>query len=148
ILACWEHKTVIDNHSRSIHGLEHIIIVWNFATGLRRKLNMLKCLNIYDNFLKGLKLRRKDEYGLPRVYFNKLCSTEDQFVLASQVHQIFYVEDPIEKDVYYSNSKVNVDLFGLEEDQNCPNIGDTFLRDPNNDIRSKNAISHVPGYVI
>ncbi|XP_060175221.1 uncharacterized protein LOC132605955 [Lycium barbarum] len=30
-----------------------------------------------------------DEYGLTRVYFNKLCSTEDPFVLASQVHQVF-----------------------------------------------------------
>ena len=31
-----------------------------------------------------------DEYGLTRVYFNKLCSIEDPFVLASQVHQVFY----------------------------------------------------------
>ncbi|WMV24701.1 hypothetical protein MTR67_018086 [Solanum verrucosum] len=67
-----------------------------------------------------------DEYGLTRVYFNKLCSTEDPFVLASQVHQVFYVEDPIEKDVYYARTKVHVDFFDLEE-ENCPNIGKHFL---------------------
>ena len=77
-----------------------------------------------------------DEYGLPRVYFNKLCSTEDQFLLASQVHHVFYVADKIEKDVYYSRNKVNIDLFGLEEDQNCPIIGDIFFKEANNDIRS------------
>ena len=36
-----------------------------------------------------------DEFGLTRVYFNKLCSTEDPFVLASQVHQLFFMKDPI-----------------------------------------------------
>ena len=40
-----------------------------------------------------------DENGLTWVYFHKLCSTEDLFVLAYQVHQVFYVEHPIEKDV-------------------------------------------------
>ncbi|XP_049387467.1 uncharacterized protein LOC125851762 [Solanum stenotomum] len=80
-----------------------------------------------------------DEYGLTRVYFNKLCSTEDPFVLASQVHQVFYVEDPIEKDVYYARTKVHVDLFDLEE-ENCPNIGETFFGEPDNDIGPSNGI--------
>ncbi|KAH0682771.1 hypothetical protein KY285_020282 [Solanum tuberosum] len=83
-----------------------------------------------------------DEYGLTRVYFNKLCSTEDPFVLASQVHQVFYVEDPIEKDVYYARTKVHVDLFDLEE-ENCPNIGDTFFGEPDNDIGPSNGIPDV-----
>ena len=38
-----------------------------------------------------------DDYGLTRVYFNKKSSTNNPFVLASQVHQVFYVEDPVEK---------------------------------------------------
>ncbi|XP_059301757.1 uncharacterized protein LOC132053662 [Lycium ferocissimum] len=74
-----------------------------------------------------------DEYGLTRVYFNKLCSKDDPFVLASQVHQVFYVADPVEKDVYYARNKVPVDLYDLEK-ENCPNIGDTFWREPNDDI--------------
>ncbi|XP_019226066.1 PREDICTED: uncharacterized protein LOC109207583 [Nicotiana attenuata] len=80
-----------------------------------------------------------DDYGLTRVYFNRLCSTDDPFVLASQVYQVFYVEDPIEKDVYYARSKVPVDLYDLEE-ENCPNIGDTFWREPNNDIGSSSIL--------
>ncbi|KAH0712311.1 hypothetical protein KY289_008270 [Solanum tuberosum] len=76
-----------------------------------------------------------DEYGLTRVYFNKLCSKDDPFVLASQVYQVFYVADPIEKDVYYARNKVPVDLYDLEE-ENCPNVGDTFWGEPNDDIGS------------
>ena len=64
---------------------------------------------------------KADEYGLTWVYFNKQCSLNDPFVLASQVHRVFYVEDPIEKNICYSRNKVPVDLYDLEED-NCWNI--------------------------
>ncbi|KAM3381868.1 hypothetical protein P3S68_007441 [Capsicum galapagoense] len=74
-----------------------------------------------------------DEYGLTRVYFNKLCSQDDPFVLASQVYQIFYVANLIEKNIYYARNKVPIDLYDLEE-KNCPNIGETFWRKPNDDI--------------
>ncbi|XP_019257777.1 PREDICTED: uncharacterized protein LOC109235994 [Nicotiana attenuata] len=74
-----------------------------------------------------------NEYGLTRVYFNKLCSIDDPFVLASQVYQVFYVEDPVEKDVYYARNKVPIDLYYLEE-ENCPNIEDAFWREPNDHI--------------
>ncbi|WMV18167.1 hypothetical protein MTR67_011552 [Solanum verrucosum] len=40
----------------------------------------------------------KDIYGLTYVYFNKRCSQEEPFVLASQVHQCFYVQDPYDQD--------------------------------------------------
>ncbi|XP_019261555.1 PREDICTED: uncharacterized protein LOC109239441 [Nicotiana attenuata] len=76
-----------------------------------------------------------DEYGSTRVYFNKLCSTDDHFVLVSKVYQVFYVEDPVEKDIYYARNKVHVDLYDLEE-ENCPNIEDAFWREPNDDIGS------------
>jgi len=67
-----------------------------------------------------------DEYGLTRVYFNRKCSTNDPFVLASQFHQVlFYVEDPIMKNGYYARNKVHVDLYDLEE-ENCPYIEETF----------------------
>ncbi|TMX01037.1 hypothetical protein EJD97_025336, partial [Solanum chilense] len=74
-----------------------------------------------------------DEYGLTRVYFNKSRSTNDSFVFASQVHQVFYVSDPIEKDIYYARNKAPFNLFDLEE-ETCPNIGDTFLRELSEDI--------------
>lgn len=42
----------------------------------------------------------KDLYGLTRVNFNRLCWKSDPYVLASQVQQVFYVEDPTEKGYY------------------------------------------------
>ncbi|XP_019233202.1 PREDICTED: uncharacterized protein LOC109213820 [Nicotiana attenuata] len=83
-----------------------------------------------------------DDYGLTRVYFNKLCSTDDSFVLASQVYQVFYVADPIDEDVYYARKKVPIDLYDLEEG-NCPNIEDTFWREPNDDIGSSSGLLDV-----
>ncbi|WMV09205.1 hypothetical protein MTR67_002590 [Solanum verrucosum] len=53
-----------------------------------------------------------------------------------------WFQDPIEKDVYYARTKVHVDLFDLEE-ENCPNIGDTFFREPDNDIGPSNGIPDV-----
>ncbi|XP_020273609.1 uncharacterized protein LOC109848503 [Asparagus officinalis] len=38
-----------------------------------------------------------DEYGLTRVNFNNKCHTNDPFVMACQVHQVFYVKDPVEE---------------------------------------------------
>ncbi|KAK6784226.1 hypothetical protein RDI58_017680 [Solanum bulbocastanum] len=83
-----------------------------------------------------------DAYGLTRVYFNKSRSTNDPFVLASQVHQVFYVADPIEKDIYYARNKVPVDLYDLEE-ENCPNIRDTFWRELSEDIGPIDRLSDV-----
>ncbi|XP_075076842.1 uncharacterized protein LOC142163456 [Nicotiana tabacum] len=83
-----------------------------------------------------------DEYGLTRVYFKKLCSTDDPFVLASQVYQVFYVEDPVEKDVYYARNKVPVDLYDLEE-ENCLNNENAFWREPNDDVGSLSGLVDV-----
>lgn len=43
----------------------------------------------------------RDFYCLTRVNFNKLCNKSDPYVRASQVQQVFYVEDPIENFVQY-----------------------------------------------
>lgn len=48
----------------------------------------------------------KDPYGLTRVNFKKLSHKSDPYVLASQVQQVFYVEDPIEKMVHYVIKKM------------------------------------------
>ncbi|KAH0634060.1 hypothetical protein KY285_036824 [Solanum tuberosum] len=72
----------------------------------------------------------------------RIVDTDDPFVLASQVHQVFYVEDPIEKNVYYARNKVPVDLYDLEE-ENCPNIEETFWRETNDDIGSSEIVLDV-----
>ncbi|KAM3217080.1 hypothetical protein P3L10_026523 [Capsicum annuum] len=83
-----------------------------------------------------------DEYGLTRINFNRKCSTDDPFVLASQVHQVFYVEDPIDKGIYNSRNKVPVDLYDLEE-ESCPNIEEIFWRETNDDIGSPQRVVDV-----
>ena len=50
-------------------------------------------------------------YGLTYVYFNKRCSHEEPFVLASQVHKCFNVQDPYDQDKHYVVKTVPRDLF-------------------------------------
>ncbi|XP_021746996.1 uncharacterized protein LOC110712852 [Chenopodium quinoa] len=56
-----------------------------------------------------------DEFGLTYVNFKKKCSKDDPFVLASQVHQVYYSQDPLEKDIQYVMKRVPRDLFDFEE---------------------------------
>ena len=42
----------------------------------------------------------KELYGLTRVNFNRLRHKSDPYVMASQVQQVFYIEDPVEKGYY------------------------------------------------
>ena len=64
---------------------------------------------------------KQDEYGLTYVYFNKLCYSDDPFVLATQVHQCFYVQDPYDENCHYVMKTIPRDLFNMREqlDTNC-----------------------------
>ncbi|GER40345.1 glutamine-tRNA ligase [Striga asiatica] len=66
-----------------------------------------------------------DDYGFARVNFNKNCYSDDPFVLASQVHQVFYVEDPIEEGWHYTIKNLPKELFGFGETE------EAFLVEPN-----------------
>ncbi|KAH0721554.1 hypothetical protein KY284_006584 [Solanum tuberosum] len=55
-----------------------------------------------------------DTYGLTYVYFNKRCSQEEPFVLGSQVHQCFYVQDPYDQDRHYVMKTVLRYLFNMD----------------------------------
>uniref|UniRef100_A0A803N4P0 Transposase-associated domain-containing protein n=1 Tax=Chenopodium quinoa TaxID=63459 RepID=A0A803N4P0_CHEQI len=55
-----------------------------------------------------------DDYGLTRVNFKKLCSKDDPFVLASQVHQVFYTQDGLEEDWNYVHGNLPRDFFYAE----------------------------------
>ncbi|GJX54162.1 transposase, Ptta/En/Spm [Tanacetum coccineum] len=63
----------------------------------------------------------KDELGLSCVNFNKLCCSDDPFVMPSQVHQVFYVPDPIQDGLHYVVTRVPRDLFDFE-DESSENI--------------------------
>ena len=75
----------------------------------------------------------KDPFGLTRVNFNKSRHKSDPYVLASQVQQVFYVEDPIAKSVQYVMERLprvwcdaeDQDL--LEEENNPPDKHDSNL---------------------
>jgi len=55
----------------------------------------------------------EDKYGLTCVYFNKKYYQNDPFVLASQVHQCFYVQDPFETNRHYILKTDPRDLFNM-----------------------------------
>ncbi|WMV56116.1 hypothetical protein MTR67_049501 [Solanum verrucosum] len=132
-----EHKMLIDSNIRSNPWTRAKSHSQEFGNWFKEKVKNVEVPNQCDWFHNEI-----DEYGLTRVYFNKSRSTDDPFVLASQVHQVFYVADPIEKDVYYARNKVLVDLYDLEE-ENCPNIGDTFWRELSEDIGPSDRLSDV-----
>lgn len=71
-----------------------------------------------------------DDYGLTRVNFNKLCYANDPYVLASQVHQVFYVEDPIEEGWHYAIKKLPKEFFNFEQTE------ETYLAEPNESIET------------
>ncbi|GER40116.1 methionine--tRNA ligase [Striga asiatica] len=66
-----------------------------------------------------------DDYGFARVNFNKNCYSDDPFVLASQVHQVFYVEDQIEEGWHYTIKNLPKEFFGFDETE------EAFLVEPN-----------------
>lgn len=69
----------------------------------------------------------KDLYGLTRVNFNRLCQKSDPYVMASQVQQVFYIEDPTEKMIFNVIKKLPRDWCDAEsenanEDQDVPDL--------------------------
>ncbi|XP_038716536.1 uncharacterized protein LOC120009878 [Tripterygium wilfordii] len=63
---------------------------------------------------------KNDEFNLPMINSKKLIYKSDPFVIATQVHQVFYVQDPVQPD-WYSVIKVlprdNYDLH--DESHTC-----------------------------
>lgn len=60
----------------------------------------------------------QDKFGLTCVKFNKKCSQNDPFVLPSQVHQCFYVQDPLDPNRHYAMKTVPRDLFSMGDQSN------------------------------
>ncbi|XP_042437085.1 uncharacterized protein LOC122023056 [Zingiber officinale] len=70
-----------------------------------------------------------DKYGLTCVYFNKRCYVDDPFVLASQVHQCFYIEDPFDANRKYVMKTVPRDFFNMKDDINS-NAQELYQSEP------------------
>ena len=58
----------------------------------------------------------KDCHGLTRVNFNKIYQKEDPFVLATQVQQVFYIQDCSEKNLYFVVRRLPRDYNDIEEE--------------------------------
>ncbi|XP_074377722.1 uncharacterized protein LOC141719247 [Apium graveolens] len=80
--------------------------------------------------------KEKDCHGLTRVNFNKLYEKDDPFVLATQVQQVFYVEDPTEKNVHFVIKKFPKDQYSDVEDEINVVVEITEERLPTDDIMS------------
>ena len=72
---------------------------------------IFKCKWIYSNLDVG-----KDDLGFTLVDLNKMSDTDEPFIMASQLRQIFYVIDP-------TNQKLSVVLEGrnmhVNDDEDC-----------------------------
>ncbi|XP_074369055.1 uncharacterized protein LOC141709057 [Apium graveolens] len=60
--------------------------------------------------------KAEDYYGLAKVNFSRLCQKEDPFVLATQVQQFFYIEDPTEKNLQFVLQKYPKDQYSEVEE--------------------------------
>ncbi|XP_058775279.1 uncharacterized protein LOC131649536 [Vicia villosa] len=60
----------------------------------------------------------KDKYGLTCVRFNKKIYQNDPFVLPSQVHQCYYVQDPFDPNRHYALQTVPLDFFNSADPSN------------------------------
>jgi hypothetical protein len=81
---------------------------------------------------------KEEKYKLTSVNFNKKCYRNDPFVLASQVHQCFYVRDPSNENKHYVMKTVPRDLFNMG-DQSTVNAEEGYHNDPFDDIQNLNA---------
>ncbi|XP_058761988.1 uncharacterized protein LOC131635383 [Vicia villosa] len=60
----------------------------------------------------------KDKYRLTSVRFNKKIYQNDPFVLPSQVHQCYYVQDPFDPNRHYALQTVPRDFFNIADTSN------------------------------
>ncbi|KAK7256576.1 hypothetical protein RIF29_30030 [Crotalaria pallida] len=81
----------------------------------------------------------EDKYGLTCVNFNKKMFQNDPFVLASQVHQCFYVQDPFEANKHYVMKTVPRDLFNMSDDVSELEAQASYQSEPFDDRRNPNA---------
>ncbi|KAK9287534.1 hypothetical protein L1049_015955 [Liquidambar formosana] len=90
-----------------------------------RKVVLFQCDWVQDRAVK------KDRYGFTFVNFNRRLVTKEPYVLASQVLQVFYVPDPIEKEWDVAIKILPRDLFKMfTEDEETDDVDPNDV-DPN-----------------
>ena len=71
----------------------------------------------------------EDNHGLTYVHFNKKCYQDEPFVLAAQVHQRFYIQDPFDENKQYVMKTIPRDLF-IVDDQLDINSQEIYGNEP------------------
>ena len=66
----------------------------------------------------------KDSLGFTRVNFNKICHKNDPFVMSTQAHQLFYIQDPVEKQFYYPVKRLSAEFYDPYDDKHDINASD------------------------
>jgi len=72
---------------------------------------------------------KEDIYGFTYVYFNKRCSQEEPFILASQAHQCFYVKVPYDDDKHYVMKTVPRDLISMSDEAES-DVPQSYINEP------------------
>lgn len=57
----------------------------------------------------------EDKYGMTCVFFSKRCYIDYLFVLASQVNQCFYIQDPFDENRNYVMKTISKDFYNMKE---------------------------------
>ena len=74
---------------------------------------------------------KEDEFKLPFVNFRKLIYQNDPYVLASQVQQVFYVQDPRDSNWHNAVKVTPKDSYNVGE-ESFPDDGGKFAKELNN----------------
>ncbi|XP_074347484.1 uncharacterized protein LOC141686343 [Apium graveolens] len=65
----------------------------------------------------------KDHLSFTRVNFNRACQKKDPFVMSTQVHQVFYIEDHVKNHIYFPIKKLPT-YFDDSHAENSPSEDD------------------------
>uniref|UniRef100_A0A803N0A3 DUF4216 domain-containing protein n=2 Tax=Chenopodium quinoa TaxID=63459 RepID=A0A803N0A3_CHEQI len=74
----------------------------------------------------------QDEFGLTCANFKRLCYTNDPFMMANQVNQVFYVQDSKENHLHYVMENIPGDLFDMNEESNG-DVGVSYWNESSSD---------------
>lgn len=73
----------------------------------------------------------KDSWGFTRVNFKRVCQKHDPFVMSTQVQQVFYIEDPVEKHINYPIKRQSTEFYDTQDGDNAveDDINEQFSQD-------------------
>ena len=97
-----QHSGVVTRAAMELGGRDIVIDFYGVITdmfdldyGPNRSVTLFKC-DWFDVTKEGTGIMRDEKLGITLVNFEKLFKTDEKFVFANQVEQVFYVQDPVQ----------------------------------------------------